>query len=443
MVGAGWAGLAAAVRGVQQGWTVSLFEMAHHAGGRARSVSAPAGLLDNGQHILIGAYRQTLALMATVGVPMTDALTRQPLALRFPDGHGLALPTGAPLPALLRGVLTARGWSAVDKIRLLRAATQWWADGFHCSSLLTVEQLCAGLPEAVLDDLVRPLCVAALNTPARQASATVFLRVLQDALFAGPGSADLLLPRLPLSRLMPQPALAWLQQRGATVILGHRVRGLTRHAEGWQVDSIPADAVVLACSAREAAALAEPHAPSWSTGTRALVSEPIITGWLQDEQLTLPRPMLALREGPAAPAQFVFDLGQLGQRTGLFSWVISGAAPWVAAGPSATAEALLAQARACFPTHFQTQDALVHMATERRATFACTPVLHRPAQHIAGGLVAAGDYIEGPYPATLEGAVRSGESAVTTLGATSSGNSRTMDASERPHRLFAMQNSDP
>ncbi|MFN8894692.1 MAG: NAD(P)-binding protein, partial [Betaproteobacteria bacterium] len=90
VVGAGWAGLAAAVRGVLAGWQVTLFEMAPAAGGRARSLAADVDgtRLDNGQHILIGAYRRTLELMATVGADPARLLHRQPLELRYADGAG-------------------------------------------------------------------------------------------------------------------------------------------------------------------------------------------------------------------------------------------------------------------------------------------------------------------------------------------------------------------
>ncbi|KAF1045032.1 MAG: hypothetical protein GAK38_03258 [Xylophilus sp.] len=121
VIGAGWAGIAAAVAAQQADDAVTLFEAARRPGGRARALPAtlPDGreiLLDNGQHILIGAYADTLALMRTVGVDPATALLRQPLSLRHADGGGLALP---PWPApldLLAGIATARGWDWRDKL---------------------------------------------------------------------------------------------------------------------------------------------------------------------------------------------------------------------------------------------------------------------------------------------------------------------------------------
>jgi len=99
IVGAGWAGLAAAVTATQAGWHVKLFEAANTAGGRARSLqqSFAGKPLDNGQHVLIGAYRDTLALMRTVGLNVDELLQRIPLDLRFADGQGISLPNW-PLP---------------------------------------------------------------------------------------------------------------------------------------------------------------------------------------------------------------------------------------------------------------------------------------------------------------------------------------------------------
>jgi squalene-associated FAD-dependent desaturase len=419
VVGAGWAGLAAAVRAVQAGWAVTLFEMAPSAGGRARSLSPDESghRLDNGQHILIGAYRRTLDLMATVGADAGTLLQRQPLELRYADGAGLRLPRGPAWLVFGLGVAGARGWSWGDKRALMAAAARWLAAGFRCAPSLTVEALCARLPPAVRERLIDPLCVAALNTPASQASAVVFLRVLRDALFAGPGAADLLLPRAPLAALLPEPALAWLQAAGARVHLGRRVAALARTGPHWAIDGECFEAVVLAATAAEAARLAEPHAPAWATRAAGFGYEPIVTVVVQADGMRLPCPMLALLDGPQAPAQFVFDHGALGGPPGQLAFVVSGAAPWVSQGLDTTAAAVMAQAREALAGHGWPASAHVRrMVAEKRATFRCVPALDRPPGGVAPGLMAAGDYLEGPYPATLEGAVRSGEAAVSALG---------------------------
>lgn len=420
VIGGGWAGLAAAVRGAEAGWQISLFEMAPTLGGRARSLEpdADGDRLDNGQHILIGAYRRTLALMDTVGADASRLLHRQPLELRYPSGAGLRMPAGPAWLVFGAAVARAEGWNWRDKLALVRAAGGWALAGFRCDARLTVDELCRGLPAPVRQLLIDPLCVAALNTPATAASARVFLRVLRDSLFAGPGSSDLLLPRAPLAALLPDPAAAWLRAHGARLHLSRRVSALAAVEDHWRVDGEPFEGVVLACSATEAARLARPTAAAWADRAAAFGYEPIITVLLQAEGVRLPAPMMALQDGPQAPAQFVFDHGALGGRAGRYAFVVSGAAPWVARGLDATAEAVRVQAESAFaPGTWPASTAITRTLAEKRATFRCVPGLDRPPSTVAPGLQAAGDYIDGPYPATLEGAVRSGEAAIDALQA--------------------------
>ncbi len=423
VIGAGWAGLAAAVHLQGQGHAVTLLEGTRQLGGRARAleVAWPDGgttVLDNGQHILIGAYTETLALMRRVGLVPEDLLLRLPLRLTFPDGRGLALP-GWPTPLdVLAGLATARGWRLADKAALLRAALGWQWAGFRCDAATSVAELCRNLTPRVTQELVEPLCVSALNTPAAQASGQVFLRVLQDALFGLPGGSNLLLPRVDLGALLPDAAVRWLREQGAQVRLGARVQQLTPVAGGWHINGeAPAhDAVVLATSATDALhvlggtqASADPALAqaitAWCRATAALRFEAITTVYVHAPGARLPHPMLALRAGQGEdatapfPAQFVFDRGQLGGPAGVLAFVVSASR----GERAALQDAVVRQARAqlgLVATPLQT-------VVDKRATFACTPGLVRPGGRIAPGLLACGDYVDGPYPATLEGAVRS------------------------------------
>lgn len=428
IVGGGWAGLAAAVRASQDGHAVTLFEAARQPGGRARSVplSLPDGRqlrLDNGQHILIGAYRDTLRLMRLVGVDPERVLLRLPLTLCFADGSGLSLPRGpAPLD-MLGGILSARGWSWRDRLALLRTALGWQLQGFACPPATSVDALCATLTPRLREAFIEPLCVSALNTPMREASGQVFLRVLRDALFSERGGSNLLLPRADLGALFPEAAVDWLRRRGARVLTGRRVQALRPHAGGWLLDGQAFDQVILAAPPAEAARLASdaaPHAPSqaqalqaWADTANGLRHEAITTVYAQvrlaQPRALLPRPMLALRPSAAHPAQFVFDRGQLAgaDQAGLLAFVVS-----ASTGVRDTLQAqVAAQALAQLGLSVEPLQTIV----EKRATFACTPGLQRPPQAIAPGLRAAGDHVAGPYPATLEGAVRSGWAAASGL----------------------------
>ena len=425
MVGAGWGGLAAAVEATRAGHDVVVFEAARVLGGRARALqhAMPDGAplqLDNGQHILIGAYAETLRLMRAVGVQPDEVLLRLPLTMRFPDGTGLACPDWpAPFDGLA-GILGARGWAWRDKLSLLRTASGWQRAKFGCPPAQSVVDVCAGLTPRVMAELIEPLCASALNTAADEASGEVFLRVIQDSLLGPRGGSNLLLPRTDLGQLFPVPAATWLAARGAAVRMGARVQALTREGLGWRIEaerfSESFDAVLLACPSWEAARLVRQAglAKPWLAQAESLSFEAITTVYATSAT-RLPQPMLALRSGPGAPAQFVFDRRHFSPASGaVLAFVVS-----VSQGERETIEAqVLDQGRSQLGlADLQALQTVV----EKRATFACTPGLGRPAMAVAPErddlptLLACGEYIAGPYPGTIEGAVRSGVAAAAAL----------------------------
>lgn len=467
VVGAGWSGLAAAIHAVQAGHQVTVLEASRSLGGRARTLPASAdarmpdgstATLDNGQHILLGAYRETLDLMRTVGLDPAQTLLRLPLGLRFADGDGLQLPDWPQPWNLMAGLLLASGWNMGDKRSLLRALRLWRKNRFECSAHTTVAELCQGIHATVVEDLITPLCVSALNTPPQLASGQVFLTVLHDSVFAkprkkkyaGPGGlktarmvdappavatpnplwraagSDMLVPTVDLGALFPQAAAAWLSDHGASVRLGQRAACPQWRGGQWQINGEGFDRVIWATAPQHAVqAFSEylPLAPKnlglhlqrWLRPAKAMRYQSIATVYAHTPGLVLPRPMLALRSSPQAPAQFAFDRGQLGGPPGLLALVVS--------APQGEYEQLesmvLAQAQEQLEDWLDGQRlSAIRTVIEKQATFSCAARVVRPPQQVAPGLLACGDYLYKPYPATLEGAVRSGIMAALALNET-------------------------
>ena len=425
VVGAGWAGLAAAVRATQAGHHVTLFEAAGMPGGRARSDDAGDGATDNGQHILLGGYMRTLELMRTVGVDVERALLRLPLRVTHADGAGFELPsTGPRLLAAARALLGARGFGLRDKLSAVAMARDWQRRGFRCPPTLTVAELLHRAPtERVRRRLIEPLCVAALNTPMAEASAQVFLAVMRDSLFGARDASDLLLPRRPLAQLLPLPAVDWLRAHGATVHLRRRVIELTAHDGRWRLTCAsgaddsrdpepPFDQAILATPASDASRLVQSLAPDWSAVAAALTHEPIVTITLTAPPRVWPAPMLALAaDDDAAPAQFAFKLGEQPVGADRVTLVVSAAGRWLERGADAVEAASVAQYRRDFLIGDDEVVTVASVRADKRATFRCTAGVVRPAMDILPGLRAAADWVDGPYPATLEAAVLAGEAA--------------------------------
>ncbi len=421
VIGAGWAGCAAAVELARRGAQVTLFEAARVPGGRARRIDYRGHRLDNGQHILLGAYRDTLHLMRTVGIDPAQALLRLPMQMCYPerdDGmHLVAKRLPAPLH-MAAGVLAARGLALSDKLSLARfaSAARWM--GWQLNVDCTVSELLDRFDQTgrLTALMWRPLCIAALNTPPERASARVFLAVLRDSLAAARHASDMLLPRVDLSALMPDAAKAWVERHGGRVNLGSAVTRLVRAGDDWKLqwdgETRNFQHVVVATAPLGAKALLN-DVDAALADTIDFDFEPITTCYLQYRaSLRLSMPMLALRDDPAQArwAQFVFDRGQLDDtQAGLLAVVVSASADALAGGAFALEQAVARQLAEVLELPELAEPQWAKAITEKRATFACVPDLKRPPNATAHrGLWLAGDYTESDYPATIEGAVRSG-----------------------------------
>lgn len=439
VIGGGWAGCAAAVTLARAGHRVELRESAAALGGRARRVIRDGLPLDNGEHLLLGAYADTLALARILhaGEPnppwMTAPLAIGPLARDQPGALSLrtrALP--APL-GLLAGLLCAAGLTLRERAATIRWFIAQRQRGFRCPDEATVATLLAELPERVRDALWGPLCLAALNTPPEQASAQVFSNVLRETFGGGAHAVDMVMPRIDLADALPERAARWLAARGHAVHTSARTRIQDVDAVGVSLatpaGASRAQAVVVAVGphqladafdsamrvrdGRVASAVRDVERFSW---------EPITTVYLgYASAFPLPGGLIRLDD---APGQWVFDRSAILARASasasrpefrmLLSVVISARGPHEALAHPALVSAIDAQLHRLTPGLSALRwSQVIH---ERRATYACVPALARPAcGRLTDRTYLAGDYTYAAFPATLEAAVRSGIAAARAL----------------------------
>jgi squalene-associated FAD-dependent desaturase len=429
VVGGGWAGCAAAADLAARGHRVVLFESARTLGGRARCVEHGGKRLDNGQHILLGAYSETLRLIKMVGIDSRQAMLRLPLQMRYPANSGGMDFVAPRLPAplhLLTALLRARGLSGEDKLALARfSTTARWMD-WQLNTDCTVTELLDRFDQtARLTQLMwRPLCIAALNTPPERASAQVFLNVLRDSLGARRAASDMLIPRVDLTALFPQHAESFVRRHGGIVMAGVTVDAIRPEGAHWRIETAgaaePFDGVIIATQASHAATLLDGLLPV--NPIPSFDYEPITTCYLQYSPSTvLPLPFLALIDCAEKNdwGQFVFDRGQLDKgQAGLLAVVVSASNDAIALGHQALAAAVAAQLANVLKSPQLASPLWTQVISEKRATFSCMPALARPDNATAlPGLVLAGDYTAGEYPATLEGAVRSAVKAARLVAA--------------------------
>jgi len=413
VIGAGYAGLAAAVELAARGVVASVFEAAQELGGRARRVSYRGLTLDNGQHIFLGAYRETLRLMRLAGADPDTLLLRLPLQLVIPGRFSLQ---AAPLPAPLHlalGLATARGLSWGERLSAVRFMDAMRRLDFRLPQDSGTAAMLQkhGQTGNLRLYLWEPLCVAALNTPLATASAQVFLNVLRDSLAGCRADSDMLLPLVDLTSLFPQYAASFIERRGGSVMLSRPVRAIRAETNGYALETDAGtasfDRVICAVPPQRLTALTA-QLPKLAEATAQVAQfgyQPIYTLFLRyPAQARLPHPMIGLCGGYT---QWVFDHGQLNREAGLMCAVISAAGPHQELGHDELAQRVDAELRAALPALPQP---LWHkVIAEKRATFACTPGLKRPDQATPlPNFYLAGDYTAGDYPATLEGAVRSG-----------------------------------
>ena len=396
IVGAGYAGMAAAVALAERGIRATVFESGPVPGGRARRIKSEGNELDNGQHILIGAYTEIYRLMRTVGVAET-ALLRMPLEIRYTTRFhfrrlGLPNPLG-----LAGGLLMARGIPFSERLGAAKFMAHLKETKFHLASDVSVTELLARHQQngRIAHYMWLPLCISALNTPPELASANTFLAVLRDTLGGEGDASDLLLPRVDLSRLFPEPAAEYVRSHGGEIRLQSPVKDLGALRQSF-------DRVIVAVGPHQLKTVL-PDAPEYSY-------QPIYTCYLQyGERVSLPLPMIGLADGLV---QWVFDRGALLGEKGRLACVISaqGDHQQMSLDELATrCHRELASAKLV-----REEPSWSRVIAEKRATITCSPgAKAMPAA--TDGVSFAGDYTDPEYPPTLEAAVRSGVRAAQSI----------------------------
>lgn len=431
VIGAGWAGLAASVALREAGAKVTVFEAGHTPGGRARRVFHDGfeSPLDNGQHLLSGAYTHTLALMRRVGRNPDALLMRRSLRLASLDGRFRLSAPRLPAPLHMAvAILGARGLSWADRFATLRLMRGLRAMSWTPPRDWTVLQLLHyhAQSDALIRQVWEPLCLAALNTPVASASAGLFARVLRDSLAGRREDSDLLLPCTDLSALWPDAAA-----RQVTMRYGSTVRQLRPAEDGIDINQERFDAAVLAVPPAFAARLLD--APLRAAGATGLLDALRAFDYLPIATLNLrlagpwrlPEPMMMLREEPARGhvGQWLFDRAQLAgdALAGELAVGASAATSLADRNRQQAIEALIDQVAEQAAAHPQRLPPMPEVAAaelfiEKRATFAAVPGLTRPLNSTPWPTLAlAGDWTDTGYPGVLEGAVRSGLEAARVL----------------------------
>lgn len=399
IVGAGYAGMAAAVTLAERGVPVTVFESGPVPGGRARRVTTEGREIDNGQHILIGAYTELLRLMRLVGVP-SDAVLRLPLELRYADGFAFrALWLPAPF-GFLGGLLLSMRLPLSDRLGAIRFMIFLKRNAFRVEKNLSVRDLLQqhGQNGAIGHYLWRPLCVSALNTPPEIASAQVFATMLGDSLAGEREASDLLLPRVDLSKLFPEPAADYVRAHGGEIRTGSPVRDVAELKREFAQ-------IIVAVGPHQLKALLPEHAPAYEY-------QPIYTCYLQyPETVKLPFPMLGFADGLV---QWAFDRARLTGERGLIACVISAQGDHQQMTQEELAAACHRELKAALRGLPDPQWSRV--IAEKRATVACTPAMKALNLETSfPGVILAGDYADPDYPPTLEAAVRSGVRAANAI----------------------------
>ncbi len=416
IIGGGWSGLTAAIELLKNGHQVTLFESAKQLGGRARCVAFGKHRVDNGQHLLLGAYEKTLSTLNTCNVDLSSSLLRKQLRLLVIDRNKQTfnLKLGQ-LPAplnILVAFLNLKGISLNARIKTCLFLIKLRFISFNLKQDTSVKILLRNQPNLVIERFWEPLCLAALNTSIEDSSANIFLNVLKDSFTTTPDASDLLIPKVDLASLFVHPAMQYIDQHGGNIALGKKiVKVETNNLSAMAIDvdgnNYNADHLILAGSPSSTLNLLN-NSTLLEQTQKLLVQleyEPICTIYLQyPASISLPEPMVGLSN---CTGQWIFDRSFCNQN-GLMAVVISASGDHMLLDKMTLAQIISDELTDIFGWPDAEKSLVIR---EKRATFKANVNIdqYRPDNATSSDRIwLCGDYTASRYPATLEAAVQSG-----------------------------------
>jgi squalene-associated FAD-dependent desaturase len=435
VVGGGLAGLAAAVELAEAGSQVTLLEARPRLGGATASFTRDGVTIDTGQHVFLRCCTAYRGFLSQLGVEhLTDLQPRLDVAVMHGDGTGVRTArlrrSRFPLPPPLHlagGLLRYGAMPLGQRLRSVPAVLALArldqedpaVDGRSFGAWLDRH----GQRGLSLPALWELLTVATLNAHPRDASLALAAKVVRTGLLETAGGADIGYSRVPLGELHGVAGRVKLESLGAVVRTGVRVRALRQTTGGWHVESdegeLAASAVVLAVPHDAVADLAPAEAGLDAAGLRALGSSPIVNVHVFYDRLVMSEPFAAAIN---SPVQWVFDRTSVaGVRHGQYLAIsLSAAADWQQRKAADIEKIFVDELARLLPRADPSHVERVLVTREPHATFAQLPgqLAHRPPNRTAlPGLVVAGAWTRTGWPATMEGAVRSGQAAARALSA--------------------------
>jgi len=424
IIGGGWAGLSTAIELIYKGGNICLIDSAKQLGGRAREVQYKKYSVDNGTHIMIGAYTATLKLLKKVHADFNekDWLERQSLSLNYKliNGGEINLPNVS-LPApfnIIGSFLFAKGLSFKDKFSILLLGTKIKLGLIKLPEDLGLQDFFRNQrqTEYVIKNIWEPLCLAIMNTPIEQASSEIFLTVLKESFFKSRSTSDLLFFKASLSEIFPIPAGKYITQNRGSIVFEQRGAFIKEEDNGYSVTtasaSFQAKHIVIAtapiAAARLLANLESRQLTPLIEKLNQFSYQAICTVYLQyPDNIQCETTMQGFL---GTTSQWMFDKRSLTNHSRLVSIIISSAGPHLEWDNPTLIKKITEEIAMFYPHWPAPLDAFV--IREKRATFTASVNINRirPTNKTPlKNLWLVGDYTNTQYPATLEGAVRSGQ----------------------------------